>query len=743
VAPPPPPHNRRKNRKKKKGAEGGHDEISLVFWNPRGVMNKEVNFKGYLQNKKAIYGGVQESHTYMNSTTLSDGRWRWDAGTEGKPSEKGHNPSRGMGAFIDRTRSKASLVKVGTFMLWHRIELGKGDSMVVGNGYFPNAQDTVGHRKANEELLESLTHFKGGSDLIIFGGDLNAHTASNGDTTEIDEAGKMLLDTVERADMVLVNSMDGICSGGPSRRQVRADGIQESTIDYVICSQLMAPRVKSLKFEKDQMESDHKPMILTIESPKLEKPVKNNMREVWRVSDIPSPEPGPSGTGRRGDWSWVDACQAKFATWISETKYMMRTLNAVGADSQRISDILEWSFQKALDEVAFDRLGTKFVGPKSTPKLDTATNLAIQQREVSEDVMKRIMAHQGATEEARTGARKQFLTASRAVRSAAARRREIAELALFRDVEEKQSDSKLFWSRFKTLRNSLCVNKSPPPVAIDVNGKTATDPWEVLRIWRDFSASIASSDLKGTTEEGIYDEDYEEEVKERLEWLRLIRIHQPELDGVITLDEVFEAIRKLKMGKAPGEDGILTDILKTAADGVNNSKLRGDNTVVQAITLLFNYVLEKEVWPDRWGSGVIFPIHKHDSRLVPSNFRPITLMSVVGKLFGIIINGRLSRFSEKTNTISDEQGGFRPRRGTPDQVFILREMLAARKEKGLATYVTYIDARKAYDTVWREDVYVRIHDSGVKGKLWRQLQAMHSNLSRKVRHPLGDTDLFQ
>ena len=270
-----------------------------------------------------------------------------------------------------------------------------------------------------------------------------------------------------------------------------------------------------------------------------------------------------------------------------------------------------------------------------------------------------------------------------------------------------------------------------------------TDPVEVLKAWRDFSAGIASADLSGTQEEGKYDDEYKKEVEERLAWMRSVRLHQPTLDDPITAMEVFGAIRKLKMGKAPGEDGVLTDILKTAADAVNNGKLRGNNTVVDALVMLFNYVFDKEVWPERWGAGVIFPLHKHDSRLDPSNYRPITLLSVVGKLFGVIVNARLSRFSERTGTLSDEQGGFRPKRGTPDQVFLLRETLASRKERGLPTYATYIDARKAYDTVWREDAYVRIYESGVRGKLWRQLQAMHSGLTRRVMHPLGMTDWFK
>ena len=196
------------------------------------------------------------------------------------------------------------------------------------------------------------------------------------------------------------------------------------------------------------------------------------------------------------------------------------------------------------------------------------------------------------------------------------------------------------------------------------------------------------------------------------------------------------------MGSAPGKGGVVSDIIKSAADAVGNNKLRGNNTVVEALTLLFNFVFTHEIWPERWGEGAVVPLHKGGSRLDPANYRPITLMDVIGKLFGTVVNTRLQAFSEATDSVSDEQGGFRARRGTPDQIFLFREILASRRERGRPTYVTYIDVRKAYDTVWREQAYVRIHDAGVRGKLWRQLQAMHADLRRSVRHPLGESDPY-
>ena len=70
---------------------------------------------------------------------------------------------------------------------------------------------------------------------------------------------------------------------------------------------------------------------------------------------------------------------------------------------------------------------------------------------------------------------------------------------------------------------------------------------------------------------------------------------------------------------------------------------------------------------------------------------------------------------------------------------MLREIISSRKERGLPTLVTYIDARKAYDTVWREGNYVRLFDAGMQGKMWRQIQAMGANMKSRVRLSVGDT----
>jgi len=430
----------------------------MVFFNARSIFNKTDVFKSFMTEKRSVYGGVSESKTYNDSAGLSDSTFRWDAGTEGKP-KSGAGPTRGMGAFIDRTAIKASIVETGTYTMWHRVETltrvgeDKSKPIFVGVGYFPDSQDKKGHAKANKELARCLRKYR---DLghVVFGGDLNAHTGLNNDETPVDDAGLMLLNTVNDTDMLMVNAMGSMCSGGPTRVQVQAGAIQQSTLDYVICSPSLASHIRSLVIDTNQMDSDHRPLVLSLGGLLTDKPEKATTREVWNISKIPSPP---------DDWSWVLACRAQFTKWIGEAGGIIKALDASRVESQRISDILDWSFQRALDDVAYTQLGTKHICLRPTPGLDAATKLLVEQRQVAEDVMWLTIDSREATADDKAEARKLFMTASKAVRSAAMRKREVAELDLFRDVEANQGDSKRFWAMFKRLRGTTRTNKSPPP----------------------------------------------------------------------------------------------------------------------------------------------------------------------------------------------------------------------------------------------------------------------------------------
>ena len=124
------------------------------------------------------------------------------------------------------------------------------------------------------------------------------------------------------------------------------------------------------------------------------------------------------------------------------------------------------------------------------------------------------------------------------------------------------------------------------------------------------------------------------------------------------------------------------------------------------------------------------------------NYRGITLLSVVGKLYTSILNNRISSWLENKKKIVEEQGGFRAKRSTIEQIFILKETIQARKRAKKKTFCCFLDIRKAYDTVFREGLWKCMLDKGIDGKMWRVVKNLYQGVGSCVRLGEVKTDWF-
>lgn len=202
-----------------------------------------------------------------------------------------------------------------------------------------------------------------------------------------------------------------------------------------------------------------------------------------------------------------------------------------------------------------------------------------------------------------------------------------------------------------------------------------------------------------------------------------------ELDREIEEKETEDAVMRLKLGKAAGCDEVVAEVLK-----------KGGDNIVKALHMLCEKVWTEETLPTDWTRGVIFPIYKDGDKRDPLNYRGITLLSIVGKVYAQIINDRLVKWSEKHKIIVEEQGGFRPRRGCPDQLFTLVEILRNRGKRG--TYCCFIDVKKAFDRVFRAGLWERVAEEGVKGKMWRVLVSIYETVESCVKVNESVTEWF-
>ena len=190
-----------------------------------------------------------------------------------------------------------------------------------------------------------------------------------------------------------------------------------------------------------------------------------------------------------------------------------------------------------------------------------------------------------------------------------------------------------------------------------------------------------------------------------------------------TYEEVKKLICKLKNGKACGIDHIRNEFLKNCPDNV-----------VNLIVKLFNIVLNTGIMPEEWCIGMIMPLYKNKgSPKDPDNYRGITLLSCIGKLFTSVINNRLTHYIDATGSMGDEQAGFRHGYSTMDHIFTLHAIINMYLYKGKRVYCAFIDYRKAFDFVDRSSLWCKLLGMGINGKIINVIRNLYSHAKSCVK----------
>ena len=191
----------------------------------------------------------------------------------------------------------------------------------------------------------------------------------------------------------------------------------------------------------------------------------------------------------------------------------------------------------------------------------------------------------------------------------------------------------------------------------------------------------------------------------------------------ISLGELKRNIKTLKNRKAPGPDGILNEMIKHL----------GPKAQATLLTL-FNQSWTQGQVPEVWKEAHIIPIHKKGkAKTDPNSYRPISLISCVGKLLERIINQRLMYYLENNNILTPTQSGFRKNKNTEDQLtyFVQNIENAFQEQKSLLS--VFFDLSQAFDTVWKEGLKVKLLQSGIQGKMYKWLSSFLHDRTARVK----------
>ncbi|GBN91012.1 putative RNA-directed DNA polymerase from transposon X-element [Araneus ventricosus] len=148
----------------------------------------------------------------------------------------------------------------------------------------------------------------------------------------------------------------------------------------------------------------------------------------------------------------------------------------------------------------------------------------------------------------------------------------------------------------------------------------------------------------------------------------------------------------------------------TGPDGIPNKALRMiPPNLLTCITKVFNKCLLHHYFPQSWKIAHVLMFPKPgQNQKVPGNYRPISLLSNLGKIYEKVILARLKEHCSDLQIIPDEQYGFRPNHGCVHQLLRVTNLITHRFNNKLYTGGVFLDVRKAFDRMWHNGLIYKL-----------------------------------
>ena len=165
----------------------------------------------------------------------------------------------------------------------------------------------------------------------------------------------------------------------------------------------------------------------------------------------------------------------------------------------------------------------------------------------------------------------------------------------------------------------------------------------------------------------------------------------------ITVKEIIDIIDILNPNKSVGDDKISHKLLKLTKHSIS-----------KPLVLLFNKSISECKFPNLWKHGLIMPLFKKGNTNISSNYRPIALLSCVGKLMERVVYKHMYNFFVENNLIYKLQSGFLKSHSTVHQLIDIYHQVCLGIEAGQHTCMVFCDVSKAFDRVWLKGLLFKL-----------------------------------
>jgi hypothetical protein len=478
---------------------------------------------------------------------------------------------------------------------------------------------------------------------------------------------------------------------------IHPNGYDCSTIDYFLVNKKIEDNVRSCMKIQDlvQSTSDHYPVQIQVET-KVESDLTTNTleKETRKSND-------------NINWEKIDL--SKYQTDLDDT------LRENSPNTTTIWDIEQevLNLQTTITNAAQNAINRKAQKPKKAKKKNLwnpAIKAAVKKRKAAYWKLKKGKAAQTDQHILVEQHKKSKLELRSLQRIAAAKNRqnELEEI-----MEASSCNKKLFYKLVNKQRNTETLYTEK----LVVKEKTYENE-AILEGWYEHFSTLAQP-----IENENYDENYRLDTE-----FDLICIEETIKNGLnqekltqFTYKELTKAISSLNTGKAADLYGITAEHLKNGGTLLNNALLQ-----------IMNGILHQRKIPRCMKKGLITPVYKKKKeKYHPTNYRGITVVSVIGKLLEKLIKERVINILKPTQ--NKQQRGFTSKTSPMCAALLLHESMNEAKTNKTPLFIAFLDAKSAFDVVPHASLLRKLYLDGIDGSMWLLIKDTFQDAVSKVK----------
>ena len=154
-------------------------------------------------------------------------------------------------------------------------------------------------------------------------------------------------------------------------------------------------------------------------------------------------------------------------------------------------------------------------------------------------------------------------------------------------------------------------------------------------------------------------------------------------------------------------------------------------TICVPLTVIFNRSIQENIYPDCWKDSHVMPLFKKSDKNIVSNYRPISLISCVGKVMERVIFKYTYNYLHANNLIYHKQSGFLPGHSTVYQLTDIYNQICSAFDERKSTCIIFCDISKAFDRVWHSGLIFKLSQYGIDGNILNWITSYLQNRSQK------------